>query len=313
MGEGKGDESRIGALEGNSSAQGQAITGYYGSDSNRENAPSRKRQKILDVSPPQVEFNTEWSWKYYEGSRRFMVLTPQSFHQDLYRHNDGLFMGHIRECLTEARDDRAVIDMPYAGPSPSPGGEDRFFGNQFAGEALLRVGDVFEAAERQAEALTQRLEKAEDEIRDLRKKENAPEHLGIPDQHRANLMAKNLHMRYRNMWQMAANLDLIPPDMENYRDQKGRYAINVDDYGGFRHHKDRYDLCTALAHAGSLRDDLVAGTSQYFHVWHTDVKDRDRSRLFWNMFEEVYSLDYDTAQWIGNAFLSNPEYNICTD
>ena len=80
--------------------------------------------------------------------------------------------------------------------------------------------------------------------------------------------------------------------------------IKMAHYGGFKPRKFRYDLCTALVHSGSLRDDLVVGKSNNFNVWQGDGPGVvHRSALFQRLFDEIYSMDYDTAGWMSKYVL----------
>lgn len=217
-------------------------------------------------------------------------------------------MDHVESLLGEARDERAVIDLPKVDvySESGEGAQDRFFGNQFAGEALKRVSDDFELMEMQVKDLKEQYMKGKDTIRELRLQEGSAiisdlPHLNIPAPHRMILMAKNLHLRYRTMWQMATNAGLIPAALEDSKHRQDSYEINLNDFGGFRPHKERYELCTALAHSGSLRDDLVVGKSQYLSVWHNDPHIFQRQQLYEKMFKELYCMDYETAAWISKC------------
>ncbi|OIW29347.1 hypothetical protein CONLIGDRAFT_701412 [Coniochaeta ligniaria NRRL 30616] len=275
--------------------------------------PALKKRKLL---PPVVTIHGKF-WipdnsAPVNETRRFMVMTEHGFPKQIYDQGPGPFRQHVESILGEALTERAVIDLPKVGVYSESGenAQDRFFGNQFAGEALKRVRDDFDLLESDNKAQKEQIIKDKDRVRELGLEEG-PEmssdlpHLDIPARHRMILMAKNLHTRYRTMWQMATNAALIPATSESYKNQPRDFSINLQSYGGFKPHKDRYDLCTALAHSGSLRDDLILGKSRYFQVWqsddHTLQGPSPRQRLYEKMFQELYSMDYETADWIVNA------------
>jgi hypothetical protein len=223
--------------------------------------------------------------------RQLMVVAERAYPYRLCDTDDavGHFMTHVKFILGEALSENAIVDIPKEFDE----GYDRFFANRVAGEIVQRVG------------------KSVTELRDMANHRDPTEKhrsLDIPYEHQVSLMAKNLHTRYRNMWQLALNAGLIPATDPRQRDLEPPEVVTFRHYGGYAAHKSRYDLATGLGHAGCLRDDLAMIQSRYFEVWHAShtnsrlsVHPGVRKDLHRTLFETLYGLKVDEADWIGRS------------
>ncbi|KAB5576125.1 hypothetical protein GE09DRAFT_616219 [Coniochaeta sp. 2T2.1] len=301
-------------------SEGRRQVGQQPGNNGMRPRDSRRRSHPNNTSSSSQRSNNNRNPVTGPDGLNLMLVSDTRFTEEGCGIHDNAFMNHIRAMICEAREAREVIELPNARAAESnEESPERFFGNQFAGQVIKRVRDDFEAAQKHNRDLradnreyVDMLSRAELHNRDRGQRDQIDPRisaglldLDIPPRHIMLLMSKNLHTRYRTMWQIAGNMGLIPMNHVDKQDCT-KYKVNLLSYGGFKCHRDRYELCTALAHSGSLRDDLAVGRSKYLDVWQAKVAKEendniDRAGLFKALFEEIYWMDYDTVEWIVTA------------
>lgn len=221
------------------------------------------------------------------------------------------FRDHMRTVTEEAKIPTRLVRIRNEQDTAD---EDTLFSNMLGGELWDKLHPWISGLEEQLQKADERIAELESHVADLG---DSDQHLNIAVPDRIRLMAQHLHHRYRTMWQMAVNADIIPgnrPDLKQYKNHAGLEILNRHGDREPLMHQNRYDLCTALAHGGNLRDDLLVGTSRYMEVWQDEKKpQRLRAGLFRELFERVYDLTYDEVQWLGKRNPSAPAFTISAD
>lgn len=198
------------------------------------------------------------------------------------------------------------------------------FANTTAGDVIEKLSAEVEELKKTIKTLqSRRAEENRTANRRLQQQQTEDEQLGIPKHDQNSLMIRQLHHRFRTVWQIAQNLGFFTnkPDPNQIGTQS---MLNLfGDIGGWDLHKKRYSLCTALAHGGDLIADLLVGTSGYFPAWHGGSTDYKYARhaeqsetLYTRLFELIYKMNYAEAQWIGKAIhdsnIATPSVRLLT-
>jgi hypothetical protein len=228
------------------------------------------------------------------------------------------FRDHMRTVTEEAKIPERLVRIPN---EQDTAGEDILFSNTLGGELWDKMTPWISGLEEQLQKAHERIAELESHVADLGDHAadlgDSDQHLNIAVPDRIRLMTHHLHHRYRTMWQMAVNADIISgnrPGLQQYTNHPGLKILSRHGDDKPLMHKNRYDLCTALAHGGNLRDDLLVGTSRYMKVWQdTEMPPLLRADLFRELFERVYGLTYDEAQWLGKREPSAPALTNSAD
>jgi hypothetical protein len=144
----------------------------------------------------------------------------------------------------------------------------------------------------------------------LKHQQREDEQLRITKQDQNSLMIRQLHQRFRTVWQIAQNLGYFEDIANTSKIGSQSLAGVFKNLGGWDLHRKRYTLCTALGHGGDLKSDLLVGTSGYLATWH-DSPDHaahaiQSEALYTRLFSLIYRMDYTEAQWIGKTIHDIP-------